>query len=184
MSSLPSWDADASGPHRLSFKIVRAFKALDDGKRHKWVLVVRLQDLPATFPLDANARVPNVLKNKTCSEMRATLLTQPEMFQVFNGGVVCTAQDLRVRQVENAMFADVEFDASGGQGIVNGGHSYTPRASRWARWLRPMLKAKTSRQRPRRGRSQGPDRGAEPCRESTASCRADIEVEAGCVYSN
>ncbi len=124
MSSLPSWDADTTGPHRLSFKIVRAFKALDDGKRRKWVLVVRLQDLPATFPLDANARVPNILKNKTCSEMRATLLTEPEMFQVFNGGVVCTAHNLDVRQVENSMHADVVFDASGGQGIVNGGHSY------------------------------------------------------------
>lgn len=122
--SLPSWDADASGPSRVSFKIVRAFKAVDDGKRRKWVLVVRLQDLPATFPLDANARVPNVLKNKTCSEMRATLLTQPELFQIFNGGVVCTADNLEVRQVDSVMYADITFDSSGGQGIVNGGHSY------------------------------------------------------------
>lgn len=124
MSTFISLDADASGPQRLSFKAVRAFKALDDGKRRKWVLVVRLQDLPATFPLDANARVPNVLKNKTCREMRATLLTQPELFQVLNGGVVCTADELEVRQVDKSMYVDITFDSSGGQGIVNGGHSY------------------------------------------------------------
>jgi hypothetical protein len=119
-----SWDADSPYPQRISFKVVRAFKALDDGNRRKWVLVVRLQDLPSTFPLDANARVPNVLKNKTCSEMRATLLTQPDLFQVFNGGVVCTADSLEVRQIEGSMHADVAFDSRGVQGIVNGGHSY------------------------------------------------------------
>jgi hypothetical protein len=124
MSQFMSLDADSPSPQRISFKVVRAFKALDDGKRRKWVLVVRLQDLPSTFPLDANARVPNVLKNKTCSEMRATLLTQPDLFQVFNGGVVCTAESLEVKQIEGSMHAEIAFDSRGLQGIVNGGHSY------------------------------------------------------------
>lgn len=124
MSLLTPWDADAFSPSKVSFKVQRAFKALDDGKYRKWVLVVRLQDLPANLPLDANARLPNVTTNKTCADMRATLLSQPELFQIFNGGVVCVANGLNVRQIENSTYVDMEFDPDGGQGIVNGGHSY------------------------------------------------------------
>jgi hypothetical protein len=98
---------------------------MDDGKRRKWVLVVRLQDLPTNLPLDANARIPNVLRNRqACSAMRATLLEQPELFQILNGGIVCTADGLEIRQKENTTEVTISFDPSGGQGIVNGGHSY------------------------------------------------------------
>src|SRR5437588_2022693 len=80
------------------FRTNRAFKALDDGIHKKWVLVVAARDLPRDLPLDANARVPNVIKNATCSEMRETLLTHPELFQIFNGGMVCTSSAVEVRQ--------------------------------------------------------------------------------------
>ena len=80
------------------FRINRAFKALDDGIHKKWVLVAAAKDLPRDLPLDANARVPNVIKNPTCSEMRETLLTHPELFQIFNGGMVCTATAVEVRE--------------------------------------------------------------------------------------
>lgn len=109
-------------PYR--FRTSRAFKAFDDGTRQKWVLVVQARDLPRDLPLDANARVPNVIKNTTCGEMRQTLLTRPEMFQILNGGVVCTATAVGVKQEGNEQWVDVVFDQDQLQGVVNGGHTY------------------------------------------------------------
>ena len=109
-------------PYR--FRTSRAFKAFDDGTYQKWVLVVSAKDLPRDLPLDANARVPNVIKNQTCGEMRETLLTRPELFQILNGGVVCTATSVSVKQEGNEQWVDVTFDQDQLQGVVNGGHSY------------------------------------------------------------
>jgi hypothetical protein len=109
---------------RFRFKVSRAFKALDDGVRRKWVLVLAAKDLPPNLPLDANARVPNILKNPTCRELRETLLGMPEMFQVFNGGIVCTASTVEAKQEGNDHYVEVTFDAEAEQGIVNGGHTY------------------------------------------------------------
>ena len=106
------------------FRSTRAFKALDDGIRKKWVFVVAARDLPRDLPLDANARVPNVIKNPTCKEMRETLLTTPELFQVFNGGIVCTATHVEVHQEGNEQWVEAGFDETQLQGIVNGGHTY------------------------------------------------------------
>jgi len=55
---------------RIRFRIQRAFKALDDGRFRKWIFVIKASDLPLRLPLDANARMPNILKNSTCAEMR------------------------------------------------------------------------------------------------------------------
>lgn len=109
---------------RFRFKVTRAFKALDDGIRRKWVLVLAAKDLPPNLPLDANARIPNILKNSTCKELRETLLSTPEMFQVFNGGIVCTASNVESKQEGNDHFVEVTFDVDAEQGIVNGGHTY------------------------------------------------------------
>ena len=106
------------------FRSLRAFKALDNGIQRKWVLVVAAKDLPRDLPLDANARVPNVIKNPTCAEMRETLLTRPEMFQIFNGGIVCTASSVDVKSEDNEQWVDVAFDEDQLQGVVNGGHTY------------------------------------------------------------
>lgn len=114
----------ASSPARFRFRIVRAFKALDDGTRRKWVIVAHARDLPLNLPLDANARVPNVLKNQTCAEQRETLLTRPEDFQIFNGGIVCTATEIESKQDGNQHYVEVVFDQDAGQGLVNGGHTY------------------------------------------------------------
>jgi hypothetical protein len=114
--------ASSLKPYR--FRTSRAFKAFDDGSRQKWVLVVPARDLPRDLPLDANARVPNVIKNPTCGEMRETLLTRPELFQILNGGVVCTATSVSVKQEGNEQWVDVTFDQDQLQGVVNGGHTY------------------------------------------------------------
>jgi hypothetical protein len=114
--------SSASQRHRI--KVTRAFKALDDGARKKWVVVLAAKDLPPNLPLDGNARVPNVLKNPTCREQRQTLLTAPELFQVFNGGIVCTAAGIESKQEGNDHFIEVSFDAGAEQGVVNGGHTY------------------------------------------------------------
>ena len=106
------------------FRGARTFKALDDGLRRKWVVVAAARDLPINLPLDANARVPNVIKNPTCAEMRETLMKNPELFQVFNGGIVCTATSLDIKQEGNEHIVEVTFDEDAAQGIVNGGHSY------------------------------------------------------------
>jgi hypothetical protein len=109
-------------PYR--FRSSRAFKAFDNGDYQKWVIVARAHDLPRDLPLDANARVPNVIKNPTCGEMRETLLTRPEMFQILNGGVVCTATSVSVSQEDKEQWVDVAFDEEQLQGVVNGGHTY------------------------------------------------------------
>lgn len=114
----------SSSTSKVRFRIARAFKALDDGNRKKWVLVVAAHDLPANLPLDANARIPNVIKNATCAEQRETLLKNPELFQVFNGGIVCTATNIDVSQEGDEKFVEVSFDPDAEQGIVNGGHTY------------------------------------------------------------
>src|SRR4051812_40419189 len=106
------------------FRVLRAFKAFDDGYRRKWILVVAAKDLPRDLPLDANARVPNVVKNPTCAEMRETLLTRPELFQILNGGVICTATTVDVQQEGKEHWVQVGFDQDQLQGLVNGGHTY------------------------------------------------------------
>jgi hypothetical protein len=106
------------------FRTSRAFKAFDDGTYQKWVLVVAARDLPRDLPLDANARVPNVIKNPTCGEMRETLLTRPDVFQILNGGVICTATSVNVKQEGTEQWVDVAFDENQLQGVVNGGHTY------------------------------------------------------------
>jgi hypothetical protein len=106
------------------FRSSRAFKAFDNGDYQKWVIVALAHDLPRDLPLDANARVPNVIKNLTCREMRETLLTRPEMFQILNGGVVCTATSVTVSQEGKEQWVDVVFDEDHLQGVVNGGHTY------------------------------------------------------------
>jgi negative regulator of replication initiation len=109
----------------FKFRVQRAFKALDDGTRRKWVVVAAARDLPLHLPLDANARVPNVIKNRpACAEMRATLLNTPDLFQVFNGGIVCTATSVESKQEGNDHVVEVAFDDEAAQGVVNGGHTY------------------------------------------------------------
>ncbi len=56
--------------------------------------------------------------------MRETLLTRPELFQIFNGGIVCTATSVGVKQEGNEQWVDVAFDQDQLQGVVNGGHTY------------------------------------------------------------
>ena len=114
----------ASALKTYRFRSSRAFKAFDDGAYQKWVLVVPARELPRDLPLDANARVPNVIKNQTCVEMRETLLTRPELFQILNSGVVCTATSVGVKQEGNEQWVDVAFDQDQLQGVVNGGHTY------------------------------------------------------------
>lgn len=107
----------------FKFRILRNFKALDDGQRKKLIVIAAASDLPRNLPLDANARLPNVIKNKTCKELRETLLRHPELFQIFNSGIVCTASSLQVSQEGNEQFLEIDF-RDGEQGIVNGGHTY------------------------------------------------------------
>jgi hypothetical protein len=107
----------------FKFRIIRSFKALDDGQRKKWIIIAAAEDLPPNLPLDANARLPNVIKNKTCKELRQTLLQSPELFQILNSGIVCTASHINVVQDGKEHFIEVGF-AQETEGIVNGGHTY------------------------------------------------------------
>lgn len=104
------------------FQVVRSFKAFDDGARKKFVLTAHARNLPLALPLEANARLPNIIRNKTCAEMRKTLLTKPENFPILNGGIVCTASSFEVKQEGNEHVVEIGFDEQGG--IVNGGHTY------------------------------------------------------------
>src|SRR6266478_5580217 len=92
---------------RIRFRIQRACKALDDGRFRKWIFVVKASDLPLRLPLDANARMPNILKNATCAEMRETLLFHPELFQILNGGTICTGSAAEVSEEGGEKFAEI-----------------------------------------------------------------------------
>jgi hypothetical protein len=109
---------------RLRLRAIRPFKAIDDGQRKKWIVMMAARDLPINMPLDANARVPNILKNDTCREMRQTLIQNPELFSIFNGGIICTANSVEIRQEGNEHIVEVEFNDDAQQGVVNGGHTY------------------------------------------------------------
>lgn len=112
----------ATSRHRC--RIQRACKALDDGKYRKWIFVIKGSDLPLRLPLDANARLPNILKNGTCKEMRETLLRRPELFQILNGGTICTGSAAEVTEENGEKFVELAFSPEASQGIVNGGHTY------------------------------------------------------------
>jgi len=56
--------------------------------------------------------------------MRETLLKTPDLFQVFNGGMICTANTVEVKQEGNDHVAYVSFNHDEEQGVVNGGHTY------------------------------------------------------------
>src|SRR5262245_35763047 len=108
---------------RLRFRIQRACKALDDGRFKKWIFVVKAGDLPLRLPLDANARMPNILKNPHCAEMRETLLFHPELFQILNGGIICTGSAAEITEEGGEKFAEIAFNPDAAQGSVNGGHT-------------------------------------------------------------
>ena len=104
------------------FPVNRAFKAFDDGTRKKSILTVQARNLPMDLPLEANARLPNIIRNKTCREMRKTLLMKPENFHLLNGGIVCAASTNETRQEGSDHVVEVRFGEQ--DGIVNGGHTY------------------------------------------------------------
>jgi hypothetical protein len=104
------------------FPVVRSFKAFDDGTHKKLILTVLARNLPLDLPLEANARLPNILRNKTCREMRKTLLTKPENFHILNGGIICAASTNETRQEGSDHVVEVRFGEP--DGIVNGGHTY------------------------------------------------------------
>ena len=68
--------------------------------------------------------MPNIINHPTCAEMRETLLARPEMFQIFNGGIVCTASSVDVKNEDGEQWVDVAFNQDHYQGVVNGGHTY------------------------------------------------------------
>src|SRR5262245_16557206 len=123
-ASVMQTTSESSSYRHFRFRVLRAFKALDDGERRKWVVVVAARDLPVNLPLDANARVPNVVKNTHCADMRETLLTTPGLFTVLNSGIVCTATSVEIKQEGNDHSIEVTFDEDAAQGIGNGGHTY------------------------------------------------------------
>jgi len=113
----------ASAVSTFTFPIIRSFKAFDDGKHKKWILTVKARHLPLDLPLEANARLPNIIRNKTCLEMRKTLLVQPENFQLLNSGLICAAATFdEPKQDGKEQIVGLGFDDDGG--IVNGGHSF------------------------------------------------------------
>ena len=91
--------------------------------RHVWRDHTNELRFARDLPLEANARLPNVIRNKTCREMRKTLLTRPENFLLMNNGIICVASSFdEKRQDGSDHVVQVEFEDEGG--IVNGGHSY------------------------------------------------------------
>src|SRR5438094_7688202 len=56
--------------------------------------------------------------------MRETLLFCPELFQILNGGTICTGSAAEVAEEGGEKFVEIAFNPEAAQGIVNGGHTY------------------------------------------------------------
>lgn len=99
-----------------------------------WNLTVPVSQIPKGLPLDPNARVANE-KRQTVKSMVKTIAEKPEEFIFYNNGILIVAESIQVRGHGSGGGFDVELvlvspdeeqeEKFIGNGIVNGGHTYT-----------------------------------------------------------
>lgn len=127
----------------MSIKITRPFFATVACRAHKesmdsgrvlWNLTVPVHQLPQGLPLDPNAREANE-KRRTVKYMLKTLAETPQEFIYYNNGILIIADSIEAKGRGTGGGFDVELllvspdeneeEKFIGNGIVNGGHTYT-----------------------------------------------------------
>ncbi len=99
-----------------------------------WNLTVPVSQVPRNLPLDPNARLANETR-RTVKSMVKTLAEKPEEFIFYNNGILIVADSIQVKGRGPGGGFDVELvlvspdedqeEKFIGNGIVNGGHTYT-----------------------------------------------------------
>lgn len=99
-----------------------------------WNLTVPVSQVPKDLPLDPNARLADE-KRHTVKSMLATLAQEPEEFIFYNNGILIVADSIQVKGHGSGGGFDIELllvspddqqeEKFIGNGIVNGGHTYT-----------------------------------------------------------
>jgi hypothetical protein len=105
-----------------------------ESSRIIWNLTVPISQVPKGLPLDPNARLANE-KRRTVKSMVDTLAQKPEEFVFYNNGILIVADSIQVKGRGAGGGFDVELllvspdeeqeEKFIGNGIVNGGHTYT-----------------------------------------------------------
>ena len=127
----------------MSIKITAPFFATVAWEAHKesidsgrvlWNLTVPVHQLPEGLPLDPNARLANE-KRRTVKGMLKTLAEKPQEFIYYNNGILIIADSIQVKDRGTEDGFDIvllletpdenEEEKFIGNGIVNGGHTYT-----------------------------------------------------------
>ncbi len=86
-------------------------------ERH--ILFVPVRDVPLGLPLDPNARVPNI-RRSVYKEVRESLKQDDGMFHLKHKGITVIA-----KAVEKKGDSTYNVTLRNGQGVVDGGHTYT-----------------------------------------------------------
>lgn len=112
----------------------KAYKEDKESGRVIWNLTVPVCEIPKDLPLDPNARLANE-KRRTVKSMLATLAQEPEEFIFYNNGILIVADSIQIKGHGTGGGFDVELSLVSpskeeeekfiGNGIVNGGHTYT-----------------------------------------------------------
>ena len=94
---------------------------------YQQTLMVNVLDIPVGMPLDPNPRKPNIDRKKW-REIGRHLMNEegtPNTFHLKNKGITLIAKSVRVVPVAGARDHDVEIILSKGDGVGDGGHTYT-----------------------------------------------------------
>lgn len=103
------------------FKLCVTDGARLGGRCPRWVFQVPVESVPFGLPTEANARQSNVKGHKKVyGEVDQSLRHGvPGTFELMNRGMILLAR--RVRQIDETTY---ELEFAGGQGVVDGGHTY------------------------------------------------------------
>lgn len=101
----------------------------DTARFENWVLWISVSALPLDFPLDPNARHPD-LNKPTPKAIARTLTNEPSEFVKRNSGICMVARSCLVRDNVATILLNLvddqeeRDDGRRGDGILNGGHTY------------------------------------------------------------
>jgi hypothetical protein len=94
---------------------------------YQQTLMVNVLDIPVGMPLDPNPRKPNIDRKKW-REIGRHLMNEegtPNTFHLKNKGITLIAKSVKVTPVVGVKDHDVEIVLNNGDGVGDGGHTYT-----------------------------------------------------------